>query len=253
MRAGEFFALQTADPKTARDASYHATLGRNFFRDGETIEVRYAVNAAGAGLARVSAALLNDGVGISRPRRRGLPPWTYDGGTLRLRSAILVGRLYLRVTFQDKHGNAVSKYADDVFVLNEGEMKEPRRPFCLRRPGDARRLASEPGDPVDWLDEFIKRPNYEDIRLNDWWDDIVNLTSGLERTESRPSSAPTSSSGMPTGRPSTTPCSPTRSSCRRASMPARSIRSSSPCTAAASTNRPRCKGTPRPPACWDIR
>ena len=67
IRAGEFFALKTADPETTQDASYHATLGKNFFRDGETIELRYAVNAdKSQDRTGISAALLRDGVAIQQ-------------------------------------------------------------------------------------------------------------------------------------------------------------------------------------------
>ncbi len=121
MRAGEFFALKTVNPQTAQDASYHAALAKNFFRDGETIAVRYAVNAAKKqGNVKVSAAMTGEGAAAQPVEATlDLQPGL-NRGTLPLPTGDLPsGNYTLRVSFQDQNGNAVSAYEDSVFVMNQ--------------------------------------------------------------------------------------------------------------------------------------
>ena len=204
---------------------------------------------------KVSAAMTGEGAAAQPVEATlDLQPGL-NRGTLPLPTGDLPsGNYTLRVSFQDPNGNAVSAYEDSVFVMNQREVEEAKNAVSGFKGQEALQPSlSNLEIRYDWLDEFYQRTQYEDISaLQGWWDDIRALTSRLER-ESRPSSVRTRSRGTPTARRSTTPCSRTRSSCRRTSMPASSIRSSSPCTAAASTNRPRCRGSPRPPACWAIR
>jgi predicted esterase len=187
MRAGEFFTLQTADPETTQGASYHAALGKNFFRDGETIGLRYAVNAdKSQDRTGISAALLRDGAAIQQAEETvDLHPGL-NRGTLPLSIGDLAtGDYTLQVAFQDTNGNTVSEYADDVFVMNQGEIEEAKEAISAYE-GQEAIEASLPNLEIrfDWLDEFYKRPNYEDISaLNAWWGDIVTLSSALAKGE----------------------------------------------------------------------
>ena len=136
LRAGEFFALKTVSPKTAQDASYHAALAKNFFRDGETIAVRYAVNAAKKqGNVKVSAAMTGEGAAAQPVEATlDLQPGL-NRGTLPLPTGDLPsGNYTLRVSFQDPNGNAVSAYEDSVFVMNQAEVEAAKNAFPASRP-----------------------------------------------------------------------------------------------------------------------
>ena len=187
MRAGEFFALKTVNPKTAQDASYHAALAKNFFRDGETIDVRYAVNAAKKqGNVKVSAAMTGEGAAAQPVEATlDLQPGL-NRGTLPLPTGDLPsGNYTLRVSFQDPNGNAVSAYEDSVFVMNQREVAAAKKSLSGFKGQEALQPSlSNLEIRYDWLDEFYQRTRYEDISaLQGWWDDIRALTSRLERGE----------------------------------------------------------------------
>jgi pimeloyl-ACP methyl ester carboxylesterase len=190
MRAGEFFALKTARPKTAQDASYHAALGKNFFRDGERIDVRYAVNAARKqGSVTVRAVMTGQGAATQLVEATlDLQPGL-NRGTLPLPTGDLPsGNYTLRVSFHDQAGslppgNAVSTYDDSVFVLNQREMAEAKNAVSgFKAQGALQPSLSNLEIRYQWLDEFYQRTRYEDISaLQGWWDDIRYLTSRLEQ------------------------------------------------------------------------
>lgn len=187
VRAGRFFAFKTANPQSAQDASYHVALKKNFYRDGEAIELRYAVNAdkAQSG-ARFRAALFNQGMEKQQAETTlGLQPGL-NGGSFPLEIGDLSSGSYgLRVTFEDAGGKQVSEYTDDVFILNRAEFEEAKNTIAAFSAQEALR-ASLPNLEIrfEWLEQFYQRPNYEDISpLNGWWDDVLCLTSRLEQGE----------------------------------------------------------------------
>ncbi len=187
LRAGQFLALKTLVPKGAADASYHAGLGKNFFRAGEMIGVRYAVNAARKqGSVVVSAALAGDGAAVQPVEATlDLQPGL-NLGTLPLPTSDLPsGNYTLRVSFLDQTGKALSAREDDIFVLNQREMEAARKSLAGFQGQPALRPSlSNLEIRYQWLDEFYRRTQYEDISaLRGWWDDIRYLTARLERGE----------------------------------------------------------------------
>jgi pimeloyl-ACP methyl ester carboxylesterase len=187
MRAGEFFALKTATPRTAQDASYHAALAKNFFRNGERIDVRYAVNAARKqGNVQVSAAMTGEGAAAQPVEATlDLQPGL-NRGTLALPTGDLpTGNYTLRVSFEDPNGNGVFAHEDSVFVMNQREVAEAKNAVSGFKGQEALRPSlSNLEIRYDWLDEFYQRTRYEDISaLQGWWDDIRALTSRLEQGE----------------------------------------------------------------------
>jgi predicted peptidase len=89
------------------------------------------------------------------------------------------------VSFQDRNGNALSEYTDDIFILNQGEMEKARASVAAYRAQEAL-VASLPNLEIrfEWFETFYKKPKYEDISaLSGWWEDIVSLMARLERRE----------------------------------------------------------------------
>jgi predicted esterase len=187
MRAGEFFALKTANPNTAQDATYHAALAKNFFRDGERIDVRYAVNAGRKqGNVKVTAVLAGERA-AAQPFEATLDLQSgLNRGTLPLSTGDLPsGNYTLRVSFEGPNGSAVPAYEDDVFVLNQREMAVAKNAASGFKAQEMLQPSlSNLEIRYQWLDEFYARTRYEDISaLKGWWDDIRYLTSRLERGE----------------------------------------------------------------------
>jgi len=185
VRAGQFLTFKTVDPELAQDASFHATLKKNFFQDGETIELRYAVNSDNRQEnMKIRAAMLSENAEKQNDEKTvGLRPGLNTGTFPLAIGKLPSGNYTLRVTFMDKNGNLVSEYADDIFVLNRGEMEEYRNRLSAYK--DRKELEASLSNleiRFEWLDEFYKKPNYEDIStLNEWQGDIASLISRLEK------------------------------------------------------------------------
>ena len=214
VRAGRFFAFQTAEPQSTQGLPCHAGVSKNFFRDGETIELRYAVQTGrsrqesggtgqttaqprptdgGTGQAtaqqdgmRIRARLLADGTQkLQAQQALDLQPGL-NRGALPLRIGdVATGNYALRVHFEDASGNVVSEWADDVFVLNQAEIERAKQGLAAFQ-NQAALEASLSNLEVrfEWLDAFYERTGYEDISdLDAWWGDVVSLTSKLEEGE----------------------------------------------------------------------
>ena len=186
-RAGRFFAFKTASPESAQDASYHVSLKKNFYQDGEAIALRYAVNADKAqGSARLRVALFNEGTEKRQAETTlDLRPGLNRGSFPLEIGGLATGNYGFRVTFEDRDGKQVSEYTDDLFVLNRAELEAARSgipAFGARE--DLRDSLPNLEIRFEWLEQFYQRPNYEDISpLNGWWDDVRYLTSRLEQGE----------------------------------------------------------------------
>jgi len=187
VRAGHFFLFQTAAPQLAQEASVHTTLRKNFFLDGETIELRYAVNSdKSQEEMTIRAAVLSASTAKQQAETTlDLQPGL-NLGTLPLTiGGLPSGNYTLRVTFMDQNGNPASETADDIFILNQGDLEEYRKSVAAYKAQEALQASlSNLEIRFEWLDEFYERPNYEDISaLDDWWGDIVTLTARLEQGE----------------------------------------------------------------------
>ena len=187
VRRGQFFAFKTTAPETTQESSSHASLMKNFFKDGETIELRYAVNAyKSQKKMKIKVALLNENAVIQLDEtnmklRRG-----QNAGTLTLEIGDLPsGNYTLRVVFMDQNENPLSEFADEIFILNQGEVDEYRQRISAYKaqPGLEASL-SNLVMRFEWLDVFYQKPYYEDITsLNEWVGDIHFLGSKLEKGE----------------------------------------------------------------------
>jgi len=187
VRAGHFFLFQTAVPELAQEASVHTTLRKNFFLDGETIELRYAVNSdKSQEEMTIRAAVLSESTEKQQEETTlDLQPGL-NAGTLPLTiGALPSGNYTLRVTFMNQNGNPASETTDDIFVLNQGVLEEYRKSVAAYKAQEALEASlSNLEIRFEWLDEFYKKPNYEDISaLGDWQGDIVSLIARLEKGE----------------------------------------------------------------------
>jgi predicted esterase len=187
VRAGQFFIFKTLYPELAQEASFYVALVKNFFQNGETIELRYAAIAdKRQGKMRIRATLLSENVEKQQDEIiLDLQPGL-NTGTFPLTIGDLPSGSYtLRVNFTDQDRIPVSEITDDIFVLNQGEIEEYKQ--RVSGYSDRKELEASLSNleiRFEWLDEFYKKPNYEDISaLNDWWDEIDILLSRLEKGE----------------------------------------------------------------------
>jgi pimeloyl-ACP methyl ester carboxylesterase len=186
-RAGLLFSFKTLDPQTAQEASYHVALKKNFLQDGETVELRYAVNALESQDEwNILASLLSEGAEIQADEGKlNLHPG-FNAGSFLLTTGILpTGRYTLRVTFTDQEGMAVSASDEELFILNRKEIQAARQRLAdFKAQPELQASLSNVEIRFDWLDEFYQRTNYEDIsKLNNWWGELQFLISRLEKRE----------------------------------------------------------------------
>ena len=186
-RAGLLFSFKTFDPQTAQGASYHAALKKNFLQDGETVELRYAVNAPESqDKLNILASLISEGAEIQADEARlKLHPGLNAGSFLLTAGVLPTGSYTLRVTFTDQKGMPVSASDEEIFILNRKEIEATRQRLAdFKTQPELEASLSNAEIRFDWLDEFYQRTNYEDIsKLNNWWGELQSLIFRLEKGE----------------------------------------------------------------------
>ena len=186
-RKGRFFSFKVADPQAGQESSYHAVLSRNFFQDGEAVELRYAVHAAKE-QAKMKIRVVLTGEGAEEQQDEitlDVQPGLTSGTFPLTLGDHPSGTYTLRVAFVDQDGNRASEITKKIFILNRGEIEKTRASFSAYQ-GQPELAASLSNVEIrfDWLDEFYQRSHYQDISaLSEWWDDIDYLISRLEKGE----------------------------------------------------------------------
>jgi predicted esterase len=186
-RAGLLFSFKTFDPQTAQEASYQAALKKNFLQDGETVELRYAVNALESqDKLNILASLLSEGAEIRADEARLKLHIGLNAGSFLLTPGDLpTGSHTLRVTFTDQEGMAVSASDEELFILNRTEIEATRQRLGdFKAQPELEASLSNVEIRFDWLEEVYQRTNYEDIsKLKNWWGELQFLISRLEKGE----------------------------------------------------------------------
>jgi predicted esterase len=186
-RAGLLFGFKTSEPETAQQASYHAALKKNFLQDGETVELRYAVNALESQeKLKIRASLLSEGVEKRADEAMlKLHPGLNAGSFLLTPGKFPTGSYTLRVTFTDQKGTPVSACDEEIFILNRKEMEAARQRLAdFNAQAELEASLSNVEIRFDWIDGFYQRTNYEDIsKLNNWWGELQSLLYRLEKGE----------------------------------------------------------------------
>ncbi len=184
-RAGQFFAFSPLVPESDKDNSFHITLKKNFFKSGEDINVRYAINLNKKSNAWIiKAKLTKENEEKQREERKFDFKKALNLGNFTLKiSDIPSGNYILNFVVKDASNKRIYDYYDYVFILNNNEMENYKSKILVYKDEKAA-MASLSNLEIrfEWFAEFFKKPNYEDISsLNEWKEDIRELISKLEK------------------------------------------------------------------------
>jgi predicted esterase len=184
-RAGKFFAFSTLIPESYKDNSFHVTLKKNFFKTGEDINACYAFNLNKKNNTWTVKAILtqqNEEKQWEEKKFNFKRALNLGNFTLKI-SDIPSGNYILNFVIKDENSKRIYDYYDYIFILNNNEIENYKNKILVYK--DKKATAASLSNleiRFEWFDEFFKKPNYEDISsLNEWKEDILELTSKLEK------------------------------------------------------------------------
>jgi predicted peptidase len=184
-RAGEFFTFRPLIPESDHDRSFHITLQKNFFRTGEDINIRYAINLnENKNKWMIKAKLTQEDVEKQREERKFDFKRALNLGDFALKIGDLAsGNYMLNFIIRDETGKEVFDCSDEVFILNNNEIENYKSKIATYKNNKAVAASlSNLEIRFQWFDEFFQKPNYEDISsLNEWKEDILELLAKLKK------------------------------------------------------------------------
>jgi predicted peptidase len=184
-RAGQFFTFRPLIPESDHERSFHISLKKNFFKTGEDINVRYAINLNKKNNAwTIKAKLTQQNEEKQREERKFDFKRALNLAYFTLKiSDLPSGNYILNFVIENERNKRIYDCYDYIFILNNNEIENYKSKILVFKDKKAA-MASLSNLEIrfEWFDEFFKKHNYEDISsLNEWKEDIRELISKLEK------------------------------------------------------------------------